>query len=51
MGHIVDFRCGWTSYVKQITHHLDIALESNGPEPMSAGYSYSQMTEVWAAAK
>jgi hypothetical protein len=48
-GHIVDYPCGWGSYAQQITHHLDIALESNGPEPN--GYSYSQMTEVWAAAK
>ena len=41
-GHIVDFPCGWTSYVKQQTHHLRIALESNGPEPISDGYSYGQ---------
>lgn len=49
-GHIVDFPCGWSSSVKQQTHHLGIALESNGPEPVSGGYSYGQMTEIWAAA-
>ena len=45
-GHIVDFPCGWTSFVKQQTHHLNIALESSGEEK-SGGYTYSQMTEIW----
>ena len=48
-GHITDFPCGWASFVKQQTHHLDIALESDGPDT-SNGYSYSQMTQIWAAA-
>lgn len=49
-GHIVDYPCGWTSFVKQQMHHLNIALESNGPQEVSHGYSYSQMTEIWVAA-
>ena len=49
-GHIVDFPCGWSSFVKQKTHHLNIALESNGEEPISGGYTYAQMTQIWAAA-
>jgi len=49
-GHIVDYPCGWDSNTKQLTYHLDIALESNGAEAVSGGYSYSQMTEIWAAA-
>ena len=49
-GHVVDYPCGWTSFVQQQMHHLDIALESNGDEPISNGYSYSAMTEIWASA-
>ena len=49
-GHIVDFPCGWASYVSQIAYHLDIAVESNGKEPGSNGYSYVSMTQIWAAA-
>lgn len=49
-GHIVDFPCGWSSYVFQQAAHLNIALESNGPEDVSGGYSYGQMIEIWAAA-
>jgi len=45
-----DYPCGWTSFVAQQTYHLDIALESNGPEPGSNGYSYSSMVQIWAAA-
>lgn len=49
-GHVVDYPCGWTSFVEQQTHHLNIALESDGGDPISGGYSYAQMTEIWAAA-
>lgn len=49
-GHIVDFPCGWSSYVFQQVIHLGIALESNGPEAGSRGYSYDQMVDIWAAA-
>jgi hypothetical protein len=47
-GHIADYPCGWTwtSYIETQTFHLDIALASNGDEPGSRGYSYSQMTEM-----
>eukprot|EP00977_Amphora_coffeiformis_P021117 scaffold8828_cov204-Amphora_coffeaeformis.AAC.38 len=48
-GHISDYPCGWNSFVKQQTHHLNIALESNGDEP-SDGYTYAQLTQIWAAA-
>jgi hypothetical protein len=41
-------RSSWSSFVKQQTHHLGIALESNGDE--EGGYSYTQLTEIWAAA-
>ena len=49
-GHIADYPCGWTSYVKPITHHLNIALKSSGKEPGSNGYSYGQLVELWEAA-
>mmetsp|Transcript_14130 Transcript_14130/g.30795 ORF Transcript_14130/g.30795 Transcript_14130/m.30795 type:complete len:932 (+) Transcript_14130:71-2866(+) len=49
-GHIVDYPCGWSSYVPQQAHHLKIAVESNGKEPGSNGYSYGAMTQIWAAA-
>jgi hypothetical protein len=48
-GHIADWPCGWTTYAKPIAHHLKIALSSNGPEA-SDGYSYAQLTQIWAAA-
>lgn len=31
-------------------YHLNIALESNGPEPNSGGYTYAQLSDVWLAA-
>lgn len=49
-GHFVDFTCGWGSYVFQQLTHLNIALESNGPEAVSHGYTYGQMIDIWAAA-
>jgi len=49
-GHIVDYPCGWSSFVTQQAHHLGIAVESNGKEPGSNGYSYGAMTQIWAAA-
>ena len=42
-------QCGWTSYVKQQTKHLGIALESDGNEACG-GYSYGKMVEIWKAA-
>jgi hypothetical protein len=44
------FLTGWTSFVQQQFYHLDIALKSNGNEPGSNGYSYSEMIDIWAAA-
>lgn len=49
-GHFVDYPCGWQSNIRQVFHHLNIPLKSSGPEAISGGYSYSQMTEIWAAA-
>jgi len=49
-GHIVDYPFGWYSYIGPQTYHLEIALESNGEEPNSGGYSYDQMIEIWKAA-
>jgi hypothetical protein len=48
-GHFTDYPCGWTSFVKQQTHHLKIALESDGNED-SGGYSYTEMIDIWSAA-
>jgi len=45
----VDYDCDWQSFVIPQTHHLEIALESNGPKG-SGGYSYSQAAEIWLAA-
>eukprot|EP00934_Nitzschia_sp_Nitz4_P005500 Nitzschia sp. Nitz4//scaffold381_size12975//22//4397//NITZ4_008988-RA/size12975-processed-gene-0.7-mRNA-1//-1//CDS//3329549898//5490//frame0 len=42
-GHFVDYPCHWNSY------HLDIALESEGPD-INNGYDYSQITQIWDAA-
>jgi hypothetical protein len=44
-GHFLDYPCDWVSYVKQQTHHLEIALEAE-----SGGYSYGDMLDVWYAA-
>ena len=48
--HFYSYPCGWSSYVEQVTHHLDIALESDGSERGSGGYTYEQMGEIWMAA-
>ena len=49
-GDFVDYPCGWTSYSFQQLYNLGIALKSNGPEEVTGGYTYGQMTEIWAAA-
>jgi 7 transmembrane sweet-taste receptor of 3 GCPR len=49
-GNIVDYPCGWSSFVQQQTYHLDIALQSSGDEPVCRGYTYNQMVEIWHAA-
>jgi len=49
-GAVVDYPCGWTSFLTQQLHHLNIALEGSGDEPVSNSYSYSAMTEIWNAA-
>lgn len=49
-GHIVDYPCGCASFVEQIAYHLDIALDGDGKEKGSGGYTYPQMTDIWYAA-
>ena len=49
-GHFADYPNGWSSYFVPITHHFNIALESDGDEPGSGGYSYEGLMEVWRAA-
>ena len=49
-GHIADYPCGWSSYTEAQAYHLNIALEGDGDEPYSKGYSYSQLREIWLAA-
>jgi hypothetical protein len=46
-GHIVDYPCGCASFVEQIAYHLDIALDGDGKEKGSGGYTYPQMTDIW----
>ena len=48
-GHIADFPCDWTSYIKQQTYHNEIFLESDGSEP-NGGYTYSELVDIWYAA-
>mmetsp|Transcript_27658 Transcript_27658/g.66484 ORF Transcript_27658/g.66484 Transcript_27658/m.66484 type:complete len:619 (+) Transcript_27658:338-2194(+) len=49
-GHIVDYPCGWTSYTEPQTHHLSIALKSNGPDKPVGGYSVELQQDIWRAA-
>ena len=49
-GHIADWPCTWLSYVKPVTHHMNIALTSTGPDEENGGYTYSQLLQIWAAA-
>lgn len=49
-GHIADFPCGWISFVIPQMYHLDVALSSDGKEAGSRGYTYQQLSDMWAAA-
>ena len=49
-GSIIDWPCGWHSYVSAQTHHLEIALQSDGPHAGSQGYNYESLVEIWFAA-
>jgi hypothetical protein len=49
-GHIADYPCGWTSPVVGQLYCLNIALESNGAEVGSGGYTYQQLVDMWHAA-
>lgn len=48
-GHIADWPCGWSYSVVQTAHHLNIAVVSDGQDPIG-GYTYSQLTQIWDAA-
>lgn len=49
-GFVADYPCGWNSYVEAQAFHLNIALESEGEEPGSRGYTYEQLLDIWNAA-
>ncbi|KAL3933105.1 MAG: hypothetical protein SGARI_003788 [Bacillariaceae sp.] len=42
-GHVMDYPCGWTTYLIPQLYHLGIALELDGREPGSNGYTYSEL--------
>lgn len=46
-GHFADLPCGWQSYFHNQKQHFDIALKAGGGQ---AGYSYSELVEIWSAA-
>ena len=49
-GHIGDYPCGWGGSLQATAHWLNIALESNGKQPHSGGYTYGQLGQMWRAA-
>ncbi|CAB9513019.1 expressed unknown protein [Seminavis robusta] len=49
-GHILDYPCSWPAFVWEQTQALNIALESNGPQPGNGGYPLQQMDDIWRAA-
>jgi hypothetical protein len=49
-GHLTDYPCGWSSFSQANAHHLGLPLKATGPD-VNAGYSYSQLTQIWAAAE
>ena len=49
-GHIGDFPCGWNSYALPQLYHNNIGLRSSGTQPGSRGYTYQQLSDMWAAA-
>ncbi len=49
-GFVADYACGWNSVVEAQTYHLNIALESEGDEVGSRGYTYEQLVDIWSAA-
>lgn len=51
MGHFVAPSCGWSVYAESQLYWNNIGLKSNGPLEPNNGYSYSQMYQVWRAAK
>lgn len=49
-GHFLDYPCGWTTFFTQQSHHLGIALESDGPEHSGGFYTYGDLVDIWFAA-
>ena len=48
-GHIADYPCGWSSNVQAVARWNGIAVESDGTEVGSKGYTYSQMIDILKA--
>jgi len=48
-GHITNVPCLWATYVISQAHHLNIAVESDGPL-QNGGYDSSSVLEIWDAA-
>jgi len=49
-GHFTDYPCGWNSQAPAQIYHNQIALQSDGPNDIRGGYSYSQLVGIWRAA-
>jgi hypothetical protein len=48
-GTVIDYPCGWTSYVIPQIYHLGIALDTDGREAGSGGYTYEEMVQIFYA--
>ena len=48
-GHIANVVCDWSTYAIPQAYHLNIHVESSGPE-LNGGYPYARMVEIWRAA-
>jgi hypothetical protein len=49
-GHIVNGPCSWSTFLESQAYWNNIALESDGPDLVNSGYSYSEMLQIWDAA-
>ena len=49
-GHFINVDCSWSNFVMQQAHHLNIAIDSDGPISSTRGYSYGSMGQIWEAA-
>ncbi|CAB9499000.1 Receptor-type guanylate cyclase gcy [Seminavis robusta] len=48
-GVLVDYACGWNSYAKQQTHHLNMPFRYAGTE-VNGGFKASEALQIWRAA-